>query len=62
MKYDVEVKVMEVYYVQVEAEDTETASDLAFDAIQDKEGRIKYYNDSDAETTVYNAGELLPLD
>ena len=46
---------IEVYVLKIEADDKEEALEKAYKEIETEEGKNTYHNDSDGESTVYEA-------
>lgn len=57
-KYNVEIREIEVYSIDVEAEDEDAAEHIAKELLEDQNERYKYHMDSDMEICTYNAEEL----
>jgi len=54
MKYEVEVRVIEVYLVPVEADNTNSAEDIAYELVQDEASKFEYLSDANTKCTVYS--------
>lgn len=57
-RYIVEIREIEVYSVDVEAEDEDAAEHIAQELLEDRDERYKYCVDSDAEISTYCDEEL----
>ena len=51
MKFEVTIKEIEIYEMEVEAEDKDAAIEQAWEMIDTEEGKAKYHNDSDGESS-----------
>ena len=52
-KYEVILKEIEIYVVEIEAETEEEALDKAWDTVMTKEGKLNYYHESDGDSEVH---------
>lgn len=48
-KYRIELKEIEIYEIEVEAEDEDTAMEKAWSEIEDDKGRLNWHSDSDSD-------------
>tara|TARA_Y100000310_G_scaffold338922_1_gene429975 strand:- start:2318 stop:2485 length:168 start_codon:yes stop_codon:yes gene_type:complete len=53
MKWEVEIKRIETYVMNVEADSEEEAKEKGHEAIESDEGKSKYHNESDCEESAY---------
>lgn len=57
-KYNVEIREIEVYSIDVEAEDEDAAERIAQELLENRDERYNYHVDSDTEISTYREEDL----
>lgn len=52
-KYEVQLKDIEIYRVEVDADSEDDAIDKAWEAIESEEGKMNYHEDSDGVSVAF---------